>query len=173
MNDIVCGRIWKLPENVDTDALAPGAYMQFGIDVIAKHCLKRLRPEFASEVRPGDVIVAGEGFGIGSSREQAAAVLRHLGVAAVLAPSFGGLYFRNAFNLGLLALVCQEADQIQEGDALTLSPSKAKAILTRSKMSSLENAPSAQAINLALQETPAFLLDMVQAGGLIESLKRR
>ena len=75
-----------------------------------------MRPEFAREVRAGDVIVAGPNFGIGSSREQAAAVLVQLGVAAVIAPSFGGLYFRNAFNVGLLLLTCAEAETLGEGE---------------------------------------------------------
>lgn len=104
-------RVWKLGADVDTDALAPGAYMKHGIDVIAQHCLEALRPDFAAAVRPGDVLVAGANFGIGSSREQAAGALVHLGVRAVIAPSFSGLFFRNAFNLGLLLLTCPDAVQ--------------------------------------------------------------
>ena len=76
------------------------------------HCLEAVRPDFARGVQRGDVIVAGPHFGIGSSREQAASVLVHLGVAAVIAPSFGGLYFRNAFNVGLLLLTCPRAGEI-------------------------------------------------------------
>ena len=67
------GRVWRVGADIDTDALAPGAYMKFGIDEIARHCLQRVRPDFAAGVRPGDVLVAGPNFGIGSSREQAAA----------------------------------------------------------------------------------------------------
>jgi 3-isopropylmalate/(R)-2-methylmalate dehydratase small subunit len=151
---------------VDTDALAPGAYMQFGIEVLAKHCLKRLRPEFCSEVQRGDVIVAGPGFGIGSSREQAAAVLVHLGVAAVIAPSYGGLFFRNAFNLGLLALVCPQADEIQE-----LKSSKDGHL-------ALNLVPSVGYVEqdgqkILVAPTPEFLLDMVRCGGLLEVLRKK
>jgi 3-isopropylmalate/(R)-2-methylmalate dehydratase small subunit len=96
-------RVWRLGCDIDTDALAPGHAMKHGLDVIAKHCLESVRPEFAAAARAGDVIVAGPNFGIGSSREQAASVLVHLQVAAVIAPSFSGLFFRNAFNVGLLA----------------------------------------------------------------------
>ena len=85
-------RVWRLGADVDTDALAPGHAMKHGIDVIAKHCLESVRPDFASAVRPGDVIVAGANFGIGSSREQAAAVLVELGVAAVIAPSLAAFF---------------------------------------------------------------------------------
>src|SRR5262245_3780927 len=91
-------RTWKLPADIDTDQLAPGHAMKHGLDVIAMHCLEGVRAEFASSVQRGDVIVAGHNFGIGSSREQAASVLVQLGVAAVIAPSYSGLYHRNAFN---------------------------------------------------------------------------
>jgi len=99
-------RVWKLGADIDTDVLAPGHAMKHGLDVLARHCLESVRPDFVSGVRKGDVIVAGPNFGIGSSREQAAAVLVRLGIVAVIAPSFSGLYFRNAFNLGLLLLTC-------------------------------------------------------------------
>jgi 3-isopropylmalate/(R)-2-methylmalate dehydratase small subunit len=113
-NGAATHRAWRLGADIDTDQLAPGAYMKFGIDEIARHCLERVRPEFAAEARPGDVIVAGPNFGIGSSREQAASALVTLGLRAVIAPSFSGLYFRNAFNVGLLLLTCAQADAVNE-----------------------------------------------------------
>ena len=97
-------KVWRVGANIDTDALAPGAYMKHGIEVIAAHCLEVHRPDFAAGVKSGDVLVAGPNFGIGSSREQAADALKKLGIAAVIAPSYSGLFFRNAFNLGLLLL---------------------------------------------------------------------
>lgn len=151
-------RVWKLGADVDTDALAPGGYMKHGIDVIAQHCLEALRPDFAAGVRPGDVLVAGPNFGIGSSREQAAGALVHLGVRAVIAPSFSGLFFRNAFNLGLLLLTCPEAQLLQEGDAVTLVPAGVQ---------------RADGTVLACQPIPDFLMDMVHAGGLMNVLKQR
>ena len=111
-------RVWRLSADVDTDQLAPGGTMKFGIDITARHCLESLRPEFARTVQRGDVIVAGAHFGIGSSREQAASVLVHLGVAAVIAPSSSGLYFRNAFNVGLLLLTCPRAELIGDGESI-------------------------------------------------------
>lgn len=113
-------RVWNLGADIDTDVLAPGHAMKHGIDVLARHCLESVRPDFVGGVRQGDVIVAGPNFGIGSSREQAAAVLVRLGVVAVIAPSFSGLYFRNAFNLGLLLLTCPEADKMAEGEQIAL-----------------------------------------------------
>ena len=151
-------RVWKFGADVDTDVLAPGIYMKNGIEVIAQHCLEALRPDFAAAVRPGDVLVAGPNFGIGSSREQAAAALVHLGLRAVVAPSFSGLFFRNAFNLGLLLLTCAEAEQLQEGDAVSLVP---------------EGVQRADGTVLTCQPIPDFLMNMVHAGGLMNVLKQR
>jgi 3-isopropylmalate/(R)-2-methylmalate dehydratase small subunit len=103
------GRAWVLGDDIDTDQLAPGPYMKSPIAELARHCLEAADPRFAAEVRPGDVVVAGRNFGIGSSREQAAKALLTLGVAAVVARSFGGIFRRNAINLGLPALVSSEA----------------------------------------------------------------
>ena len=153
-------RTWRLPAEVDTDQLAPGHAMKHGLDVIARHCLEIVRPDFAAGVRPGDVVVAGPGFGIGSSREQAASVLVHLGVAAVIAPSFSGLYFRNAFNVGLLLLTCEQADRIADGSALRFDARAGRIDL-----------PGGDVLPLA--PIPGFLLDMVEAGGLLPQLKKR
>jgi 3-isopropylmalate/(R)-2-methylmalate dehydratase small subunit len=151
---------WKLPADVDTDQLAPGATMKHGIEVTARHCLESVRPEFAREVRRGDVVVAGPHFGIGSSREQAASVLVHLGVAAVIAPSYSGLYFRNAFSVGLLLLTCPDAALIDDAEAISFDARAG--CVTRADGSTLRCDP-----------IPGFLLDMVDAGGLLRQLKRR
>jgi 3-isopropylmalate/(R)-2-methylmalate dehydratase small subunit len=153
-------RTWRLPADVDTDQLAPGHTMKHGLDVVARHCREGLRPEFAADVRHGDVLVAGPGFGIGSSREQAASVLVHLGVAAVVAPSYAGLYFRNAFNIGLLLLTCADALRIEDGEAIKFDARAGR--ITRDDGHVLDCDP-----------IPAFLLDMVEAGGLLPQLKLR
>ncbi|MDP1532478.1 MAG: 3-isopropylmalate dehydratase [Rubrivivax sp.] len=153
-------RTWRLPAEVDTDQLAPGATMKHGIEVTARHCLQTVRPGFAGEVQRGDVIVAGAHFGIGSSREQAASVLVHLGVAAVIAPSFSGLYFRNAFNVGLLLLSCPRAALIEDGEAIAFDARAAT--ITRS-----------DGAVLRCEAIPGFLLDMIDAGGLLPQLKLR
>jgi 3-isopropylmalate/(R)-2-methylmalate dehydratase small subunit len=151
-------RVWKLGADIDTDLLAPGHAMKYGIDKIARYCLESVRPEFSSQVRPGDVIVAGPNFGIGSSREQAAAVLVKLGVVAVIAPSFSGLYFRNAFNVGLLLLTCPEAGVLQESAPITLD-TQDLAVMT------------ATGERLTCEPIPAFLLGMVRSGGLMNQLR--
>ena len=154
------GRVWRLPAQIDTDQLAPGATMKHGIEVTAKHCLEAVRSDFAAGVRRGDVMVAGADFGLGSSREQAVAVLLHLGVAAVIAPSYAGLYLRNAFNLGLLLLTCPQADDIEEGEAVQID---ARAGLVRRATGQV----------LSCEPIPGFLLDMIDAGGLLAQLKSR
>ncbi len=153
-------RVWTFGPDIDTDALAPGAYMKLGIEGIAPHCLEAVRPEFAGEVQPGAVIAAGPNFGIGSSREQAVAALVHLGVKAVIAPSFSGLFFRNAFNLGLLLLSTPDAEQLAEAEQIELDLQT----LTLRR-------PTGQ--QLVCQPIPGFLLDMVAAGGLMNQLRQR
>ena len=154
------GRAWRLPAEVDTDQLAPGATMKHGIEVTARHCLEALRPEFARGVRRGDLIVAGADFGIGSSREQAASVLVHLGVAAVVAPSYSGLFFRNAFNVGLLLLTCPRALDIADGVSLRFDAREGWIALNGG-------------IRLPIEPIPEFLLDRIEAGGLLPELKQR
>lgn len=156
----VLHRAWRFGADIDTDALAPGAWMQHGIGVVARHCLESVRPDFAAGVQPGDVVVAGPNFGIGSSREQAAAALRHLGVAAVIAPSFAGLFFRNAFNLGLLLLTCAGCERIAEGELVAFDAHAGLVVRAGGEV-------------LATEPIPAFLLDMVEAGGLLAQLQRR
>jgi len=153
-------RVWRLGADIDTDALAPGHAMKHGIDTIAKHCLEAVRPDFAGGVQPGDVIVAGPNFGIGSSREQAAAVLVKLGVAAVIAPAYSGLFFRNAFNLGLLLLTCPQAETLREGERIEIDAATPAVI-----------APDGS--RLACEPVPSFLMDMVRAGGLLNQLRQR
>jgi 3-isopropylmalate/(R)-2-methylmalate dehydratase small subunit len=153
-------RVWKFGADIDTDALAPGAYMKLAIDGLAPHCLESVRPEFAASVQPGDVLAAGPNFGIGSSREQAVAALVHLGVRAVIAPSFSGLFFRNAFNLGLLLLTCSQAEQLQEAERIEL------------ELDTLTLCRD-DGTRLACEPIPQFLLDMVAAGGLMNQLRRQ
>ena len=153
-------RIWTLAADIDTDALAPGGYMKLPIEAIAPHCLEGVRPEFASQVRPGDMIAAGENFGIGSSREQAAGVLVALGVRAVIAPSYSGLFFRNAFNLGLLLLTTPHATRFRDGEQVGFELGSLTLIAEDGE-------------RIGCEPIPSFLLDMVEAGGLKNQLARR
>ena len=153
------GRAFVFGDNIDTDVLAPGHLMKLSPDELASHCLEAIDPTFASTVQKGDFVVAGANFGLGSSREQAAISLSLLGVGAIIAPSFARIFYRNALNLGLPALFCDDAHKIKAGDQLQVDPVGG----------TIKN----QTRNLVLtcRPIPAHLMDMVNAGGLIAHLK--
>ena len=163
-------RVWLLPADVDTDDLAPRRWMKYSAEVIARHCLESLRPQFALEARPGDVIVAGANFGIGSSCEQAASALVHLGIAAVIAPSFGGLFYRNAFNVGLPLLTCRDAPAIADREQVSfdLQRGLVRCVADAGGRDLEERGPVLQC-----EPIPSLLLEVVLAGGLLPQLKRR
>ena len=159
------GRLWLFEETINTDVLAPGFYMKSPIDELSKHCLEAVRPEFASNVRKGDVILAGENMGVGSSREQAAEVLKFLGVSCIIAKSFAGIFYRNAINLGLPVFT------------LPSEPSLPKQFVDGSFVNfdfdsttlNLEQ-PSLQ---VKLDPLPKFLRELITDGGLVSHLEKR
>ncbi len=155
------GKAWVYGDDVDTDALAPGAYMKAPIEVLAAHCLEAIDPSFAAGVAPGDVVVGGRNFGLGSSREQAAQALRHLGVVAVVAESFAGLFYRNALNLGLAVLVCPEARRIGFGEKLRVDPAAGR----------IENLTTGA--GFVCEPIPDFLMEMLRDGGLVPHLEKK
>ena len=153
-------KAWVFGDNVDTDAIAPGRYMKFGIDEIARHCLEGVDPSFANSVGKGDVLVAGRNFGAGSSREQAPEALKHLGVGALVAESFAGLFYRNAINLGLPAVVCPEAKRIRPGDELRVD-------YERGKITDVTTGET-----LSAEPIPEFLMRLIRDGGLLPHLEK-
>jgi len=169
VNNERVGRAWLFGDNIDTDALAPGQYIKKPIDELASHCLESVNAEFASTVSAGDVVYAGRNFGMGSSREQAAQALHVLGVRGVVAASFGGIFFRNAINLGLPVFTPADVDtgddnaqfNIKSGDEVELDIDNSRLI------------NHSQASHLALNPLPVFLLDMIKAGGLVKVLEKR
>ncbi len=116
------GKIFKFHNDVDTDQIIASQYLLYPtVEEMKGHAFESLEPDFAARVRPGDYIVAGENFGCGSSREQAPAVLRALGVRAVVARSFARIFFRNAINIGLPLIVCRDLyDHVESGEELEL-----------------------------------------------------
>ena len=152
-------RAWVFGDSVDTDVITPGRYMKLPVEEIAQHCLEAVSPGFATRVKPGDAVVAGRNFGCGSSREQAPAALKQLGVAAVIAESFAGIFFRNSLNLGLPALVCKDAKSIRDGDTLKVDYEKS-VILVNKK-------------TLPFDPIPPHLMEMVRDGGLLPHLEKR
>ena len=156
------GRAWKYGDSVNTDVLFPGKYTYTVTERadIARHALEDLDPTFVNGVRPGDVIVAGRNFGCGSSREQAATCLVYNGVGAVIAESFSRIFYRNALNNGLLAIVCPAAAQaIQPGEDVTVDV--AASTIT------------CAAGTFAFAPLSAGVMGIVEAGGLVEYVKRK
>jgi 3-isopropylmalate/(R)-2-methylmalate dehydratase small subunit len=155
------GRIFLFGDDIDTDQLAPGQYMKGGIAEIAAHCLEAVRPDFAVSVRPGDIVVAGKNFGLGSSREQAAEALKRLGVAGVVALSFAGIFYRNAINVGLPVLVAADITGLENGDAAVLDIEAGELrLITKDRV-------------LLLHPLPDNLQRMLADGGLVPHLKKR
>ncbi len=154
-------RAWVFGDDIDTDAIAPGRYMKHDIDEIARHCMEAMDPSFAATVKQGDVVVAGRNFGAGSSREQAPEALKQLGVAALVAESYAGLFYRNAINLGLPALVCAQAKRIRAGDDVTVDAEAGR----------IENRTTGE--TLAAEPIPTFLMQIVRDGGLLAHLEKR
>ena len=114
-------RVWRLENDVDTDQLIPSQYLVLDDpQEMARHCLETCRTEFANEVRPGDIIVAGDNFGCGSSREQAVVVLKTLGVAAIIAKGFSRIFFRNAINNALPVITTEHADLFEDASLIHL-----------------------------------------------------
>jgi 3-isopropylmalate/(R)-2-methylmalate dehydratase small subunit len=123
MDKKITGAVWKYGDGVNTDVIFPGKYTYTVTDPaqLAQYALEDLDPAFAAKVKPGDVIVAGKNWGNGSSREQAVTCLKMAGVSAVIAESFGRIWYRNALNNGLLALTCPEAvAALEKGDTVTI-----------------------------------------------------
>ncbi len=153
------GRAWVFGDDIDTDLLAPGRYMKGPVEELARHCLESVDPEFAPGVAGGDVVVGGHNFGLGSSREQAAQALKMLGVEAVVALSFGGIFYRNALNLGLVAVICPAIGAVKPGDILRVD-ARAGCIQNRTQDERYDCEP-----------LPDHLMSMIEVGGLIAHLE--
>jgi 3-isopropylmalate/(R)-2-methylmalate dehydratase small subunit len=157
----LAGRAWKFGADIDTDAIIPGRYLVINDpQELALHLFEGLRPELAVQVLEGDIIVAQDNFGCGSSREHAPLALKGAGVAAVVAKSFARIFFRNAINIGMPLFVCNDVDKIKDGDALDIDM-VAGIICNLSNDESYETTP-----------LPFFLREIVEAGGLVEYTKR-
>ena len=152
------GNAWKFGNDVDTDAIIPARYLNTtDAKELASHCMEDADPEFASRVRPGDIIAAGKNFGCGSSREHAPVAIKAAEVSCVVAHSFARIFYRNAFNMGLPILECAEgAERIQSEDELEIDLNSG-VIENRTRNETYR----AQAI-------PPFMQKLIEAGGLIE-----
>ena len=156
MNSVIRGKVWIFGDDVDTDVIIPGKYLRTtDMQEFADHAMEGIDPEFSKKVQKGDIIVGGNNFGCGSSREQAPLALKYAGVACVVAKSFGRIFFRNAINVGLPLMeadvTCNEGDTVK----IDLLPGIVKVNDTTFKGNKL----------------PDFLFDILTAGGLVAHRK--
>ncbi|MBE0415025.1 MAG: 3-isopropylmalate dehydratase small subunit [Dehalococcoidia bacterium] len=155
------GKAFKFGDNISTDDITPGRFfhLRSNLPELAKHLLEDVAPSFTSRVEPGDFIVAGVNFGLGSSREHAAVVIKMAGVAAVLAKSAARIFFRNAINVGLPVLIC-DTDKISDGDELEVD-------LAGGMVKNLTSG-----VVLPLGRFPDVMLRILDEGGLIPYIKK-
>ena len=160
-NRVITGSAWVFGDEINTDTMAPGRYFKESMDVMATHCLEAVDPEFAPNVKPGDIVVAGNNFGLGSAREQAPMAFAHLGVGAILAESFSRIFYRNAINFGIPLLVFPQAKEIGAGALLEVNPVEGV----------IRNATGGQ--TYVIEGIPEHLMYMIKAGGLMPWLKEK
>ena len=155
------GTVFKYPDNVDTDVIIPARYLNTSdAKELAKHCMEDIDTEFVKQVKTGDVMVAGWNFGCGSSREHAPLVIKTCGTGCVIAKSFARIFYRNAINIGLPILECEEAaEAISAGDEVSVD-------FDTGVITDVTTGKTWQA-----EPFPEFIQNIIQKGGLLASLK--
>lgn len=157
------GRVHKYGANVDTDAIIPARYLNVSESAeLAKHCMEGIDKDFVTEVKPGDIIMAATNFGCGSSREHAPLAIKAAGISCVIAGTFARIFFRNAINIGLPLLECEQAvNGTETGDTLEVDLSSGEIKnLTRGKV-------------FTARPYPDFMAELISSGGLIEYTRNR
>ena len=155
------GHVFKYPDNVDTDVIIPARYLNTSdAKELAKHCMEDIDASYVSKVRPGDIMVAGWNFGCGSSREHAPLVIKTCGTGCVIAKSFARIFYRNAINIGMPILECEQAaEEIQPGDEVSVD-------FDTGLISNITTSKNYQA-----EPFPEFIQNIIRCGGLLASLK--
>ena len=155
------GRVWKFGDHVDTDLIIPARFLNVSeLAILAKNCFADLRPNFAVDVKPGDIIVAGTNFGCGSSREHAPLAIKAAGIGLIIANSFARIFYRNAFNIGLPILEMENAgDSFKEGDLLKVD-----------LMTGEIRCPDDQRI-FSAKPIPPFMQEIINAGGVVNHIR--
>ncbi len=155
------GKVWTFAKDIDTDLIIAARYLNTSdAEELAKHVMEDANPEFVSKMSAGDIIVAGENFGCGSSREHAPIALKAAGVAAVIAPTFARIFYRNAFNMGLPIFELQESAEINEGDEVTINMNAG----------TVTNNTTNRSYNFT--PIPLFMQELIDAGGLMNFARK-
>lgn len=153
------GKVIKFGDNINTDIISPPQYMEYGIEESSKYAMSAVCPDFYERVKSQKIMVAGNNFGSGSSRETSPLSLKHLGVEVIVAKFFARIFYRNAINIGLLVVECKEADHIDENDLVEIDH-RAGIIKNITKNETY-----------ACTKIPEHLIQLMDAGGLVEYLK--
>jgi 3-isopropylmalate/(R)-2-methylmalate dehydratase small subunit len=161
MSVIIRGRVWKYGDNINTDIISPGQYMSLPVEKQAVHAMEAIDPDFAKKVQPGDILVAGNNFGSGSSRETAQMVLKHLQIGAIISESFARIFYRNSINVGLPVVEMVDTSVIQEGDEIEVD-------LLAGKIMN-----NTQGTEYKGTKLPEHLIEMVTLGGLEPYLAKK
>ena len=158
---MLTGKAFKFGDDISTDLIIPGrfAYMRSNLPELAKHAMEDADPTFVSRVQPGDFVVGGSNFGLGSSREHAPLVIKMSGASAILAKSVARIFFRNAINVGLPVLIC-DTDAIAEGDELAVD-------LKAGTVTDTTNGA-----HMAFSPIPDIMLEILEEGGLLPFIQR-
>ncbi|MBE0492223.1 MAG: 3-isopropylmalate dehydratase small subunit [Sulfurospirillum sp.] len=159
--ETITAKVWNFGDNIDTDLIIAARYLNTSDpEQLAKHVMEDADPAFVSKVQKGDIIVAGENFGCGSSREHAPIALKAAGVSAVVAKSFARIFYRNAFNMGLPIFELPQSDEIREGQTIQIDPDHGK----------IENKDTQKTYKFT--PIPAFMQELLECGGLINYAKK-
>lgn len=160
---MIKGRVFKFGDNVDTDVIIPAVYLNTtDQNELAKHCMEGIDKEFVKKVKRGDIIVAKKNFGCGSSREHAPIAIKANGISCIIANSFARIFYRNAFNIGLPVLECNEAGKNVDNEDIISVDVSSGIIKNLTKNETYKASP-----------IPDFMRELIKAGGLIEYAKRR
>ena len=150
------GKVWRFGKDIDTDLIIAARYLNTSVpEELAKHVMEDADPDFVSKMSVGDVIVAGENFGCGSSREHAPIALKAAGVAAIIAPTFARIFYRNAFNMGLPIFELPQSAEIAEGDEISVDMNNGT-ITNKTTSKTYDFTP-----------IPEFMQELIDAGGLM------
>lgn len=158
---MIIGKVWKYKDNINTDIISPPAYMELKMSDAAKHAMSPVDPAFASNFNPGDLFVAENNLGSGSSRETAPLTLYALGLRTIVAKSYARIFYRNCINVGILAIECDSTDKISKNDILEIDYQKG----------TIYNKTTGD--EYICDKIPLHIMEIIECGGLLDYLKKK
>ena len=161
MKKQIQGSVFKFGDNINTDIISPPQYIELTVEEAALHSMEAVDPDFTKNFKPGDIVVAGNNFGSGSSRETSPLALKYLGCGAVVAKFYARIFFRNSINIGLPLFECAETDRIQAGDEIRIDTENGVIYnLTRKE-------------EYTCSKMPEHIMSLIEDGGLVARLKKQ